>query len=175
MPSDFTRALAFTLHEEGGWSDNPFDRGGPTACGITLSTFRTLGFDNDGDGDIDVEDLKKITPAQVEGIYQTSYWSGFPESLPWPCSLVAFDTAVNSGARRAIKCFQEALGVTADGSWGPKSREAMGKADPLTIARAACDSRERFFRAIGTGDQTRFLQGWLNRLARLRVAVKVLG
>ncbi len=37
---NFAIALAFTLGQEGGWSDDPNDPGGATNQGITLATFR---------------------------------------------------------------------------------------------------------------------------------------
>ena len=50
---------------EGGWSDHKNDRGGKTNMGITLSTWRSCGYDKDGDGDIDADDLRLITPEDV--------------------------------------------------------------------------------------------------------------
>ena len=36
---------------EGGWSDHKNDKGGKTNMGITLSTWKSCGYDKDGDGD----------------------------------------------------------------------------------------------------------------------------
>jgi hypothetical protein len=40
MDDNFDTCLAFTLKEEGGYSDNPADPGGATNMGITLATYR---------------------------------------------------------------------------------------------------------------------------------------
>ena len=40
MDDNFDICLAFTLKEEGGYSDNPADPGGSTNMGITLATYR---------------------------------------------------------------------------------------------------------------------------------------
>ena len=40
MDDNFDACLAFTLKEEGGYSDNPADPGGATNMGITLATYR---------------------------------------------------------------------------------------------------------------------------------------
>ena len=37
--ADFNRALAHVLEMEGGWTDDPYDPGGPTNFGITLATY----------------------------------------------------------------------------------------------------------------------------------------
>lgn len=50
---------------EGGWSDHKNDKGGKTNMGITLSTWKSCGYDKDGDGDIDADDLRIITPDDV--------------------------------------------------------------------------------------------------------------
>lgn len=39
--------------------------------GITLSTWRSCGYDKDGDGDIDADDLRLITPEDVFNIFKS--------------------------------------------------------------------------------------------------------
>ncbi len=181
----FAEILAFTLSWEGGWSNDPDDAGGATACGITEKTFKAYDIDNDGDGDCDVEDLKLITMEQVEQIYVDGYWNqnflcadefqASPSSLSWPMDAVAFDTAVNSGHKRAMKCLQEALCLDIDGVIGEQTANALNAVtDPLIVALNACDSRERFVRSLAKNkpSQVKFLNGWLRRINGLREFIK---
>ena len=51
--------LAPTIFKwEGGFVDDPLDRGGATNKGVTLSTWKQCGYDKGGDGDISGTDLK---------------------------------------------------------------------------------------------------------------------
>src|SRR6185437_16377169 len=65
----FDTALAFTLAEEGGFSDNPADPGGATNKGITLATFREY------QPGATVDELRAISDADVWRIYRLGYWN----------------------------------------------------------------------------------------------------
>ena len=56
----------FILAWEGGFANDPIDRGGATNKGVTLATWKQVGYDKDGDGDIDVDDLKRITTLSLQ-------------------------------------------------------------------------------------------------------------
>ena len=53
---------------------NPNDSGGWTNSGITLATWIARGYDNDGDGDRDLADLRAMTYPQWITIMRDGYW-----------------------------------------------------------------------------------------------------
>ena len=56
--ADVNILAPFILKWEGGFVNHPNDPGGATNMGVTLKTWKSQGYDKDGDGDIDVIDLK---------------------------------------------------------------------------------------------------------------------
>jgi uncharacterized protein (TIGR02594 family) len=173
VPDDavFEAALAHVLRMEGGYSDDPYDPGGPTNFGITLRTYaahvgRTL--DAASHAGLKAE-LLSIRPEVVRTIYEQRYWRPAQcDELPPGLSLFHFDAAVNHGVGTAIRSLQEALGVDADGEIGPLTRRALREAAvPDVIARYAL-IRERRYRALK--HFWRFGRGWLNRVAATKTA-----
>jgi lysozyme family protein len=71
MPDNFDTCLAFTLKEEGGYSDDPADPGGATNMGITLATYRQWA-DNPNLAPLQVRDLSERT---ARAIYRSLYWN----------------------------------------------------------------------------------------------------
>jgi lysozyme family protein len=73
--ADLDTFFPFILKWEGGFVDNPADAGGATNMGVTLGTWRQVGYDKDGDGLIDVTDLKRLTADDVlNRILRPHYW-----------------------------------------------------------------------------------------------------
>lgn len=99
MDVNFSVALRFTLGQEGGWSDNPHDPGGPTMKGITLATYSLfLG------RRATVSELRNISSVQLATIYRLRYWHTVGcDTLAAGVDLMAFDIAVNMGVGRALQ------------------------------------------------------------------------
>ena len=160
----FAEALRFVLAREGGFVDDPVDRGGRTNFGITQRVYDPTGRN----------DVKDITPREVEAIYREGYWEAgrCPAlvALSKPgLALCHFDASVNHGRIQAAKFLQRAVGAVADGAIGPLTLAAVGRADESEALRSYLDQREYFYRRLAEKDpaQAKFLKGWLLRLKHL--------
>lgn len=162
MKANFARALPLVLAHEGGFVNHPKDPGGATNKGITLANFKRYV---DPNGDVD--DLKRITDAEVEDVYYDHYWRAVKgDELPSGVDYAVFDFGVNSGPSRAIKYLQKSVGVEDDGALGPVTLAAVRKMDASVIIDKLCDRRMAFLRALQTWDT--FGKGWSARVAGVR-------
>lgn len=159
-------ALKFTLQEEGGYVNNPHDSGGATNHGITQATY-----DSYRDSmKLPRQSVSLITDAEVRTIYDEMYWQ--PAKCPQlhsPLDVCHFDWTVNHGVPGAIKTLQAALGVEADGVWGPQSASALAISDPVETVQVYNQLRRAWYRnrVEQKPDQAVFLKGWLARVDRL--------
>jgi uncharacterized protein (TIGR02594 family) len=175
--AEFNRALAHVLEMEGGWTDDPYDPGGPTNFGITLATYaRDKGIELTAANIATLKaELKSIPAAVVRRIYRDRYWQ------PASCTQMSpalgffhFDAAVNQGVTGAARLLQEAVGAEIDGEIGPETL-AKAAAPPIgeTLALYA-DARRRHYRSLATF--WRFGRGWLTRVDRtLEAATEIVG
>lgn len=160
----------FIFKAEGGFVNDPNDKGKATNMGVTINTFKAHGFDNDNDGDIDVNDLKRITLAQATSILKSQYWD--------KCSADNINNQAIANAivdwywhsyTIAIKITQRLLGLKQDGIIGNITIKAINNA-PATFLPALYAARLKFLNDIVANNpsQQKFLKGWLNRLNDLK-------
>lgn len=163
----FAQALAFTLKEEGGYVDDPRDRGGATNQGVTQATYDRY---RRGKG-LTPRDVRGMDSDEVADLYQSLFWSpAHCDALARPLSICHFDWAVNHGVPGALRTLQGALGVAADGVFGPDTQAAADAADPMpTVARYLGLRRAWYLAHVeAEPDQGKFLAGWLARIERLQ-------
>lgn len=157
----------FVLSWEGGFANNPADPGGATNKGITLATWQRRGRDLNGDGKIDVSDLRLITDDDAKQIMRLYYWDKWKadEIKSQSIANLLVDWVWGSGTY-GITIPQTLLGVSADGIVGPKTLAAVNGQDPEKLFNALKARREQHFRNIAANTPTsqQFLTGWLRRL-----------
>lgn len=170
--ADVDKLLPFILKWEGRFVDDPADKGGATNMGVTLKTWRSVGYDKDGDGDIDVDDLLQLTPEDVrDRVLKPHYWDRWKadQLKSQRVADILVDWTWCSG-RWGIVIPQCILCVPDDGIVGPLTLSAANNIDPERFVSLIYDARKDFIRRIVERDesQRKFHRGWLNRLAELR-------
>ena len=161
----------FILKWEGGFVNDPLDRGGATNKGITIGTFRQFY-----GKDASVEQLKAITDEQWLTIFEAGYWN------PWRADEIANQSIANivvdwawaSGTKTSIKQVQRILNTTVDGVVGPKTLTAINSANPRELFDRIHAARLAFVDDIvrRNPSQSRFIRGWKNRINDIKFSVK---
>ena len=161
----FERCFAFTLGAEGGYSDNPADPGNWTGGAVGNGELRGTKFGISASAYPQL-DIANLTQSEAEEIYRRDYWAAIKgDSLPLPVALVAFDAAVNAGAKRAILWLQQAAGVAPDGVLGHETLATLNASDATSLAREALVRRLEFSTHLSTW--ARFGLGWSRRIIAL--------
>ena len=169
------------LDREGGYVDNPADKGGPTCFGITEAVARAHGY---------AGPMRQLPREQAAAIYRRLYWlrPRLDEIAvrSWRVAAELFDTGVNMGPAVAITFLQRALtalnrnatdypDLTPDGRVGPATLAALdaflrirGRTSGETVLLRALEALqgERYLRlAERRPANEAFLYGWLaNRI-----------
>jgi len=161
---DFLVPIEFRV--EGGKVNNSADKGKQTNMGVTLATWKSQGYDKDGDGDIDAADLNLINHADVVGLLQKRWdlWQADQIKNQSIANLVV-DWVWNSGTW-GIKKPQQVLGLNPDGVVGHDTLTAINNGDPSVVFKKIWIARKNFFDDICKNDHTQltFHAGWINRL-----------
>lgn len=156
----FRRAFDLLLGLEGGYVNDPRDRGGETKYGISARSYPDIP-------------IAEITPELAAAIYLRDYWKPLrcDDFASEPVAVAIFLFGVNAGVRTAAKAIQTALNgigrpMVTDGTVGPVTLNAADAVDGSKLLAAFNREAERHYRAIVERDSTQaaFLPGWLARL-----------
>ena len=156
MDNTFLKAVDFTLHWEGGASDDPDDPGGPTRFGISQRQYPDL-------------DIAALTREEAVAIYHRDFWQKYAygriSSEHIACRL--FDLAVNVGPFRAHCMLQIALNrsgvrVNIDGIIGPRTLWAVNH-HPVP-GYVSAELRLAAIRYYVSLERDRYERGWIRRV-----------
>lgn len=177
---DIEQLIDDVIAIEGGYSNYPADRGGPTRFGITQAVARRQGY---------AGDMRHLSYAQAVEIYCRLYWlkPGFDKVAQHAPTLAAelFDTGINMGTRVASGFLQRALNalnrngqdfpdLLVDRKIGPQTLNALdlflehrgAKGERIMLKAVEALQGERYIKlAEKRPANEAFLYGWLaNRI-----------
>lgn len=170
------------IGKEGGYVNNPADRGGPTNWGITQKVARAHGYQGD---------MRNLTREQAVAIFEADYWFGprFDQVASISPTIAAelMDTGVNMGPSVPSKWLQRWLNafnnqgklypdMLADGNIGPRTISALtlflkarGKEGEQVLLKALnCSQGVRYLEIMESNpSQETFGYGWLKERVQL--------
>jgi lysozyme family protein len=183
--------LPFILKHEGGFVNDPTDKGGATNKGVTIGTWKQVGYDIDGDGDIDVIDLKLLTDIDVRNkVLKPFYWDR------WRADLIQNQKVANclvdwvwASGKWGVVIPQRILGVVQDGVVGPNTLNVLNRTNQNDLLEKLYQARIDFINGIVDRSvakyreqnpdatkaellketQLRFQKGWINRVNNLKL------
>ena len=184
--ADVLKLAPIILKWEGLDANDPMDKGGATRMGVTIPTWKQCGYDKDGDGDIDVQDLRLIDKKDViYRILKPHYWDRFKADLIKNQSIanILVDWVWGSG-KWAITHTQCLLGLYVDGIVGNKTIDAINNSNQEVLFKQIFADRFAFINSIVTNSVNKYLEqnpkakaseilantqkkfqlGWMNRL-----------
>jgi lysozyme family protein len=164
MKLNFDKSFDLVIKSEGGYVNDPLDKGGETNLGVTKAAWMAY---------LKVKELpanamRELTKDKVKPFYKTMYWDKVcGDDLPSGIDYLAFDFAVNAGASQSAKFIQRAIGSNDDGVIGPITMEKVIKTASIDLLNSFTKQKESFYRDIiaRRPDQVKFLKGWLARVA----------
>lgn len=166
----FESAIQTVLAHEGYYSYNKKDSGGPTKYGISLRYLKLEGIDIDQDGDVDIQDVKKLSISDARLIYKRNWWDkyGYDRIESELVATKVFDLSVNMGSKMAHKIIQRSVCVLSkdpdfleiDGILGRQTIAAVNKAPGGFLLIAIRAEAGAFYRSL---KQDTFIKGWLRR------------
>lgn len=172
----FDAAFSYTVGNEGGYSNDAADSGGPTKFGITQYDLSQWN-----GHPASVQEVKDMPLATAKAIYRKHYWDSLSLGLIVDQGVAEcmFDIGVVRGIGVPPKyaqliCHNHGAGLVKDGHLGPKTIAAINMIDPSIFIREFEADVEAGFQSIVANKPTQrvFLKGWLNRAKRLLSLIK---
>lgn len=160
---NFDIAFDRVFINEGGYSDDPSDRGNwtggqvgkgelkGTKYGISAMTYPHLN-------------IKDMTVDEAKAIYRRDWWDNLEmEKFRTAMQYQMFDAALNHGIYQTAKMLQRAAGAKPDGVIGPKTRAAVAEMEINDLLMRFLAERLVFMTGIKTWNH--YGKGWARRIS----------
>ncbi|MBK1865900.1 glycosyl hydrolase 108 family protein [Aestuariivirga sp. YIM B02566] len=167
--ANFERAQALIKEFEGGFTNNPKDKGGPTNFGIThytLAAWRKKA-------SVTAAEVKAMTYDEAKDIYFARYWTKSScGAMPGALALPVYNIAVHAGPGRAGEYLQRALNkngasLKVDGDVGEDTLKAIATAPLADTIDDLIDLYDALLKSID--NYATFKGGFNRRVKILRV------
>ena len=166
IKSNFDKAFELTVGIEGGYVNDPKDRGGETKFGISKRSYPNV-------------DIKNLTIEAAKKIYYEDFWKTRTMNLDDMSNGIAielFDTGVNIGMPSVRKMLQRALNLLnrvetrfpdlkVDGLIGSNTMKAISLVNEKELLKVLNGLQFMWYYNIVEHDhsQERFFAGWVKR------------
>ena len=171
----FDEIIEVVLEHEGGYVDDPDDRGGATNWGVTQAVYENfVGYK------CDKEEIKNMDEETAKEIYHEKFWKpSRADNLPSEVRETYFDMVVNHGQGGAVKILQQACNnkrkpenyIDVDGGIGPNTIRA---AKNLKNWELQVERSGYYWNLVFKGSkytqrtsQVKFIRGWIRRCFKL--------
>lgn len=152
----FPEAIEIVLESEGGYSNDPLDKGGETKYGITKRRYPDI-------------DIKSLTISQAKELYREDFWDKYRiEDYSEELRFIILDMYINHNPEAVGLILQRAVNnhigykfLKVDGKVGPMTRAALDrfKINPLRVLAY----RSKYYSDIvrNNPSQKRLFYGWM--------------
>jgi len=166
MNQNFEKAFIELIGIEGGYVNDPTDRGGETKYGISKRSYPNL-------------DIRNLSLQDAKEIYYRDFWqvNGLDNILKYEVAAELFDTGVNMGVGIASRFLQEALNLMnrngqnfqdlkVDGQIGPATISAYRKVDDRILLKVLNGLQFERYKSIceKNPSQEKYFNGWMKRV-----------
>lgn len=145
----------------------PFDKGGPTVCGVTYATYCAWK-KKQGQPTPTVEAMVTMSWEEWLGLFKGLFWDRCrgDEIGSQAVADMLVDWCWTSGVPWPVRRLQKVLGVDVDGVVGSKTLYELNCWNGEDLAQVLAEERADYYKGVVKSNpkQGVFLQGWLNRV-----------